>query len=323
MTEVLRVENLVKSFPVLGGFWGRRIGRVHAVNDVSFSLNSSETLGIVGESGCGKSTLGRTLLRLYEADSGKVYFKNQNLLDLSRSELRRTRRDIQMIFQDPNESLNSRHTVEAILSEPLEIHGVGDRRSRKEAVQSLLAKVGLPDSTSNRYPHEFSGGQRQRIGIARAIALNPSLIVCDEPVSALDVSIQSQVLNLLLKLQNEMQLSYIFIAHNLAVVRHISDRVAVMYLGEIVELTDADSIYSQPLHPYTKALISAVPTPDPTEASERVVLKGDVPSPFHPPLGCVFHPRCPHAVDRCKREKPVLRDFGGHQIACHLAEALG
>ncbi|MEI8026535.1 MAG: dipeptide ABC transporter ATP-binding protein [Pseudomonadota bacterium] len=322
MTEILRVENLMKHFPVRGGFWGREIGRVHAVNDVSFSLKSSETLGIVGESGCGKSTLGRTLLRLYEADSGKVYFKNQNLFDLSKRDLRHMRRDIQMIFQDPNESLNSRQTVESILSEPLEVHGIGDRQSRKEEVKSLLAKVGLPDSAGIRYPHEFSGGQRQRIGIARAIALKPSLIVCDEPVSALDVSIQSQVLNLLLKLQSEMQLSYIFIAHNLAVVRHISDRVAVMYLGEIVELTDADSIYSQPLHPYTKALISAVPTPDPFHTSERIVLKGDVPSPFDPPFGCAFHPRCPHAVDQCKREKPVLRNFNGHQVACHLAETL-
>jgi oligopeptide/dipeptide ABC transporter ATP-binding protein len=323
MTEILRVENLVKSFPVNGGFWGRQIGRVHAVNNVSFTLGASETLGIVGESGCGKSTLGRTLLRLYEADSGQVHFKNRNLSELSREDLRNTRREMQMIFQDPSESLNSRQTVESILCEPLEIHGIGDRRSRKIEVQNLLSKVGLPESAADRYPHEFSGGQRQRVGIARAIALRPSLIVCDEPVSALDVSIQSQVLNLLLKLQSEMQLSYVFIAHNLAVVRHISDRVAVMYLGEIVEITDADSIYTQPLHPYTNALISAVPTPDPGHVSRRIILKGDVPSPFHPPSGCVFHPRCPHAVAQCKSEKPKLRDFSGHKVACHLAEELG
>ena len=259
MTEILRVENLMKHFPVRGGFWGREIGRVHAVNDVSFSLKSSETLGIVGESGCGKSTLGRTLLRLYEADSGKVYFKNQNLFDLSKRDLRHMRRDIQMIFQDPNESLNSRQTVESILSEPLEVHGIGDRQSRKEEVKSLLAKVGLPDSAGIRYPHEFSGGQRQRIAIARALAVKPSLIVCDEPTSALDVSVQAQILNLLRELQDSLGVSFLFVTHNIGVVAYLADRVAVMHAGEIVEIGDASQILNNPQATYTKTLLSAVP----------------------------------------------------------------
>lgn len=323
MTDILKVENLQKFFPIKGGFWGRNIHKLTAVDGVSLSVKSGETLGIVGESGCGKSTLGRTILRLYEPDGGTVTFQGQDMARLTHDNLRSVRRQMQMIFQDPYESLNSRLTVGAILEEPFIIHQQGDKVFRQSQVKELLYKVGLPESAKDKFPHEFSGGQRQRIGIARAISLRPQLVVCDEPVSALDVSIQSQVINLLLQLQNEMGLSFIFIAHNLAVVRHISDRVAVMYLGEIVETTDADTIYHRPLHPYTRALISAIPSPVPGKKVDRIILKGDVPSPIHPPSGCRFNPRCPYAVERCRVERPLLRSFNGHQVACHLAEQLG
>ncbi len=321
--DLLKVEDLRKHFPLRGGFWGKVVGKIHAVDGVSLTVGRSETLGIVGESGCGKSTLGRSILRLYDVDGGKVLFEGSDLSKLSKKELRNTRRNMQMIFQDPYESLDSRQTVESILTEPFLIHKIFDKNRIKEEVLDLLNRVGLSASALERYPHEFSGGQRQRIGIARAISLKPKLIICDEPVSALDVSIQSQVLNLLGRLQREMELSYVFIAHNLAVVRHVSDRVAVMYLGQIVELTDSDSIYKNPLHPYTRALISAIPNPDPQVKVARIILKGDVPSQINPPSGCRFHPRCPHAIPRCSAEKPELRNFNGHQVACHLAEKLG
>jgi oligopeptide transport system ATP-binding protein len=321
--DLLHVEDLRKHFPIKGGFWGKVVGKVHAVDGVNLKVGRSETLGIVGESGCGKSTLGRSILRLYEIDGGRVLFEGSDLAKQSKSELRNTRRNMQMIFQDPYESLDSRQTIESILTEPFLIHRIFDKNRIKEEILALLNRVGLSASVLDRYPHEFSGGQRQRIGIARAIALKPKLIICDEPVSALDVSIQSQVLNLLQRLQRDMELSYVFIAHNLAVVRHVSDRVAVMYLGQIVELTDSQSIYKRPLHPYTRALISAIPNPDPLVKVSRVILKGDVPSPINPPSGCRFHPRCPHAIPRCSAEKPELRDLGAHHVACHLAEKIG
>jgi oligopeptide/dipeptide ABC transporter ATP-binding protein len=274
----------------------------------------------VGESGCGKSTLGKCIVRLHRPTSGRILFEGTDLAALKPGALKPHRRHLQMVFQDPVESLNARHTVGEIIGEPFEIHGVGDARSRRESVLALLAKVGLPAGAADRYPFEFSGGQRQRIGIARALALNPRLLVCDEPVSALDVSIQSQVLNLLLDLQRELGLTYLFIAHNLAVVKHVSDRIAIMYLGRIVELADADAIYARPLHPYTRALLSAIPRPNPGVRRERIVLQGDVPSPINPPPGCPFHPRCPHATDRCRAEAPALRPAPhdpAHTVSCH------
>lgn len=317
---LLEVNDLFKWFPVYGGLLKRKIANVQAVSGVSFKLEQGTTLGIVGESGCGKSTVGRTILRLYEPDSGSVYFQGKNLAELSRSDLRAARKDIQMIFQDPYESLNSRMTVRQILSEPYEIHKVGAKTYRESEVLRLLEQVGLPPSAADKYPHEFSGGQRQRIGIARAVALKPKVLVCDEPVSALDVSIQSQVLNILLRLQQELNLSYVFIAHDLAVVRHISDKIAVMYLGEIVEYTDAERIYDHPAHPYTKALISAIPQPDPTMQKTRILLEGEVPSPINPPSGCHFNPRCRYATDICRRIKPTLKQTShtaDHAVACH------
>ena len=306
-------------FPVREGVLMRAKKSCRAVDGVNLSIAPGETLGLVGESGCGKSTLGRSIVRLYKPTAGQILFEGYDLAKSHGADLKAHRRQLQMIFQDPVDSLNSRHTVGDIIAEPFVIHNMGDDAWRKTRVQELLAKVGLPANAYERFPFEFSGGQRQRIGIARAIALEPKLIVCDEPVSALDVSIQSQVLNLMLDLQRDMKLSYLFIAHNLAVVKHVSDRIAIMYLGRIVELADADTIYQAPKHPYTRALISAIPTPDPSKKKQRIVLQGDVPSPIDPPSGCPFHPRCPHATDRCKAEMPLLRTAGdaGQQVACH------
>ncbi|MFU8815395.1 MAG: ABC transporter ATP-binding protein, partial [Pseudomonadales bacterium] len=286
-------------------------------------VRSGETLGLVGESGCGKSTLGRSIVRLLQPTAGVIEFQGTDLAKLSNRQMKPIRRDLQMVFQDPADSLNPRHTVRGLLEEPFIIHGIGDQALRDRRVLELLDRVGLPKTAADRFPFEFSGGQRQRIGIARAIALEPKLVVCDEPVSALDVSIQSQILNLLLELQQELSLAYLFIAHDLAVVKHISDRIAIMYLGHIMETGDAEAIYARPRHPYTRALISAVPVPDPRKRPQRQLLSGDVPSPIDPPSGCPFHTRCPHAVERCRAERPVLRDVAppGQQpqhIACHF-----
>ena len=320
---LLRVQGLTKHFPVRGGVLLRTVGHVHAVDDVSFDLDTGETLGLVGESGCGKSTVGKTLLRLYDPTAGRVFFEGRDIATMSRVELRRLRRDIQIIFQDPFESLNARHTVGKILEEPFVIHKLGTTEERRRRVDELLERVGLDTGAANRFPHEFSGGQRQRIGIARAIALKPRLIVCDEAVSALDVSIQSQIINLLLELQREMRLALIFIAHDLAVVKHVSDRIAVMYLGEVVETADAADIYESPRHPYTKALISAIPVPVPDAPRDRIVLVGDVPSPIDPPPGCRFHTRCRHAQDDCRQSKPDLTAAdNGAEVACHHWRAL-
>jgi oligopeptide transport system ATP-binding protein len=323
-TEVLlEVRDLVKHYPVSSGFLGRPVGLVRAVDGVSFSIRRGETLGLVGESGCGKTTTGRCILQLERPTSGSVRFEGQELTTLSPGALRAVRRRIQVIFQDPYSSLNPRMTVGQIVGEPLIVHRlVPDAGAQAARVQELLRQVGLLPQHGRRYPHELSGGQRQRVGIARALALEPSLIICDEPVSALDVSIQAQIINLLEDLRRELGLTYLFVAHDLSVVRHISDRVAVMYLGRIVELADRQALYEATRHPYTKALLSAVPIPDPmVEAQrERVVLGGEVPSPLHPPHGCAFHPRCPIAVEECHRIRPDLRDLGaGHQAACHLA----
>ncbi len=318
---ILEVRNLVKHFPVGGGgLFGGVAGLIRAVDGVSFSIRRGETLGLVGESGCGKTTTGRCILQLERPTGGEVVFEGQELTRLSPAELRPVRRKIQVIFQDPYSSLNPRMTVGQIVAEPLAVHGiVPDRQARKARVQELLSRVGILPSLADRYPHEMSGGQRQRVGVARALAMEPSLIVCDEPVSALDVSIQAQIINLLEDLQAELHLTYLFVAHDLSVVRHISDRVAVMYLGKIVEIADRQALYDDPLHPYTKALLSAVPIPDPAlEATrERVVLKGEVPSALNPPSGCVFHPRCPIAIDDCRRVVPELREVRpGHRAAC-------
>lgn len=317
--ELLVVKNLKKYYPITGGILGGEVGVVKAVDDVSFTVKRGETLGLVGESGCGKSTTGRSLLRLIEPTAGEVLFDGVNVTALSADEMRKMRRHMQIVFQDPFASLNPRHNIEKILEEPLIIHGIGTSAERKRKVQEMLEVVGLSSYHARRYPHQFSGGQRQRIGIARALMLNPKLIVADEPVSALDVSIQSQVLNLMQDLQRDLGLTYLFIAHDLSVVRHISDRVGVMYLGRIVELTTSTQLYSNPLHPYTKALLSAVPTPDPDAVRERVILQGDVPSPANPPSGCTFHTRCPHATEECRAVRPAFQDVGdGHFVACHL-----
>ncbi|MED2973100.1 dipeptide ABC transporter ATP-binding protein [Fictibacillus sp. B-59209] len=320
MTEPLvKVENLKKHFPIKGGVLGKTVGEVKAVDGVSFTIQKGETLGLVGESGCGKSTTGRMLLRLLEPSDGKIYFEGQDVTALSSNAMRKMRREMQMVFQDPFASLNPRHTVEKILEEPLIVHGVKDTKERQRRVKELLEVVGLSSYHAKRYPHQFSGGQRQRIGIARALAVNPKLIIADEPVSALDVSIQSQVLNLLQDLQEEFGLTYLFIAHDLGVVRHISDRVGVMYLGRIVELSDSEQLYDNPMHPYTQALLSAVPIPDVEVKKERIILKGDVPSPSNPPKGCAFHTRCPQAMDVCAAERPVFKEAEkGHYVACHL-----
>jgi oligopeptide/dipeptide ABC transporter ATP-binding protein len=323
VAPLLEVKNLRKYFPIKGGILGKTVARVHAVDDINLSMLPGQTLGLVGESGCGKSTLGRTILRLYEPTSGSIRFDGEDLLALSPAALRAKRRDMQIIFQDPFSSLNPRMSIGDILAEPFVIHKIGSKKDIDAQTAKLLETVGLPAEAAQRYPHEFSGGQRQRIGIARAIALHPKLIVADEPVSALDVSIQSQILNLLVDLRKKMGLSYLFVAHDLAVIEHISDVVAVMYLGKIVEYTDGDQLYKKPSHPYTKALISAIPVPELDRKKERQILKGDVPSPINPPSGCYFHPRCPAATDKCKQEAPPLRDLGTpgkpHLVACHYA----
>jgi oligopeptide transport system ATP-binding protein len=319
-TPLLEVRHVKKYFPIRRGVVQREVARVHAVDDVSFAVREGETLGLVGESGCGKSTLGRTIVRLLEPTDGEIIFQGRHIEHLGTRSLRPLRREMQMVFQDPYASLNPRKRVGTIVSDPMRIHNLGSRAEQKQRVGEILETVGLSPEHYNRFPHEFSGGQRQRIGIARALALRPKLIVADEPVSALDVSIQSQMLNLLEDLQNELRLTYIFIAHDLGVVRHVSDRIVVMYLGKVVELSPAEELYTRPIMPYTEALLSAVPIPDPDLAAkrERIVLEGDVPSPINPPSGCRFHPRCRYATDVCKQLEPPLVDYGnGHLAACH------
>ncbi|PWU02185.1 MAG: dipeptide/oligopeptide/nickel ABC transporter ATP-binding protein [Bacteroidetes bacterium] len=316
--QLLEVSGLKKYFPITGGVFDRKKGEVKAVDDVSFYVKKGETLGIVGESGCGKSTTGRLLMRLIEASEGKIVFEDKDITSMSKSELRKIRRDIQMVFQDPYASLNPRHSVEKILEEPLIVHGIGTKEERKKKVREMLKVVGLSSYHAKRYPHQFSGGQRQRIGIAKALMTKPKLIIADEPVSALDVSIQAQVLNLMKDIQKEFQLTYIFIAHDLGVVRHISDRVGVMYLGRLIELADSEELYENPKHPYTQALLSAVPIPDPDIKRETTLIQGELPSPANPPSGCAFHTRCSQCMDICKTTRPEERNLNGHYVACHL-----
>jgi oligopeptide transport system ATP-binding protein len=323
-TPVVSVRGLVKHFPVKRGVvFSRTMGQVQAVDDISFDIARGETLALVGESGCGKSTTGRLILKLMAPTRGSVRFKGEEIADLDEDRMRRLRRHMQIIFQDPYASLNPRLTVGETLMEPMRVHEIGDETQRTERVKELLEVVGLSPEHASRYPHQFSGGQRQRIGIARALTVNPDLVICDEPVSALDVSIQAQVVNLLQNLQKRFGLSYLFIAHDLAVVKHISDRVAVMYLGKLIEITEKRTLYSKPLHPYTQALLSAIPRPDPLAQRQRIILTGDVPSAINPPSGCRFHTRCPHAQARCRQEEPVLREAApGHRVACHFFETL-
>jgi len=316
---LLEVRNLKKYFPVRGGIFSKAIGYVYAVDGVSFYLNEGESLGLVGESGCGKSTAARAILRLIEPTEGEILFEGKDVCKLDHGEMRSIRRDMQIVFQDPYASLDPRRTVDQIIGEPLDVFQVSTKKERKDRIAYLLQKVGLSPDHARRYPHEFSGGQRQRIGIARALALNPKLIIGDEPVSALDVSIQAQVINLLEDIQKEFKLSYIIIAHDLAVVEHVCDRIAVMYLGRIVELAKDRELYTSPLHPYTVALLSAIPVPDPNITKKRIILEGDVPSPMHPPAGCHFHTRCPRKKDVCEKTIPELTEIGnGHYVACHL-----
>ncbi|WP_346216968.1 dipeptide ABC transporter ATP-binding protein [Caldifermentibacillus hisashii] len=316
---LLEVKNLKTYYPVKGGFFRRTVANVKAVDDVSFEIKKGETLGLVGESGCGKSTTGRTILRLINPTDGQIIFDGKDITNIQGRALREARKDFQMVFQDPYASLNPMQMIGDIVSEPLKNFGKSNKKALKEEVMDLLNRVGLPEDAYEKYAHEFSGGQRQRIGIARALALKPKLIVADEPVSALDVSVQSQVLNLLKELQKDFGLTYLFIAHDLSVVKHMSDRIGVMYLGNIVEIADRNSIYNEPLHPYTQALISAIPEPDPRKSKERIVLKGDVPSPVNPPSGCPFHTRCPMAKEECSIAKPTLKEVRpGHQVACIL-----
>jgi len=316
---VLEIEGLKKHFPIRKGFLRQVAGHVFAVDGVSFTINEGETLGLVGESGCGKSTVGRAILRLIEPTDGAIRVGGRDIRELGKAELKPYRRQMQIIFQDPYSSLNPRMTVGDIVGEPLSTHGIASGKAREEMVAKLFDRVGLTRAQMANFPHQFSGGQRQRIGIARALALNPKLIICDEPVSALDVSIQAQVINLLMDLQRDLGLSYLFISHNLSVVEHISQRIAVMYLGKIVEYADKTTIFTKPGHPYTEALLSAVPVPDPKIKRKKIVLQGDVPSPVKPPSGCHFHTRCPYAVERCRQETPVLREISPRQfVACHL-----
>ncbi|KXS49486.1 MAG: peptide/nickel transport system ATP-binding protein [Halanaerobium sp. 4-GBenrich] len=320
--NLLEVKNLKKYFPVKAGIFKKTVAHVKAVDDISFAVKEGETLGLVGESGCGKSTTGRTILRLLEATAGEVIFEGKSVMDLDKKAMRAIRRDMQIIFQDPYASLNPRMTVADIVGEPLDIHKLAkNKKERNEKVREILENVGLGAEYMHRYPHEFSGGQRQRIGVARALAVDPKLIIADEPVSALDVSVQAQVVNLLQDLQKEYGLTYLFIAHDLSVVKHISDRVAVMYLGKIVELTDKHELYSNPKHPYTQSLLSAIPEADPKKKKNRIVLEGDVPSPVDPPSGCRFHPRCPKAFEPCSVKEPEFKEYGdGHFAACHLLD---
>ena len=321
---LIEIKDLVKHYPIKGGVMLKEIASVKAVDGVSLSIRHGETLGLVGESGCGKTTLGRNLLRLEEPTAGEVYFKGENILAYNREQLRALRRQMQIIFQDPYSSLNPRKAIAQIIGEPLLVHGMKTRKQREQRVLDLLEVVGLRKEHMRRYPHQFSGGQRQRIGVARALALNPELIVCDEAVSALDVSIQAQVINLLKDLQQEFGLTYLFISHDLSVVEHVCQRVAVMYLGKIVEMADSRDLYQTPLHPYTQALLSASPVPDPDKKRKRIILQGDVPSPIDPPPGCRFHTRCPYAKDVCRRRTPELREVGaGHQAACFWAGSVG
>jgi peptide/nickel transport system ATP-binding protein len=323
---LVEIEHLKVYFPIKSGIvLDRHVGDIRAVDDVSLTINRGETVGLVGESGCGKSTVGRTILRLYEPTEGRIIFDGQDISKLNEQELRPLRRRMQMVFQDPFASLNPRHSVGRIVGEPLRTHGLASRRESSGQVRDLLKTVGLPQDAAGRYPHEFSGGQRQRIGLARALALNPDFVVADEPVSALDVSIQAQIINLLEQLQDEFELTYLFIAHDLAVVRHISDRIAVMYLGWIVEISPAAELYENPLHPYTISLLSAVPIPDPVVERQResILLAGDLPSPANPPAACRFHTRCPFVQPtRCREDEPILRTLDGHLVACHFAEQI-
>jgi oligopeptide transport system ATP-binding protein len=324
-SPLVKIDNLSKSFPIKGGIFSRVIAEVKAVQDVSLEIKKGETLGLVGESGCGKSTLGRCIIRLIEPSLGRIEFDGKDITNLQKKELRALRRKMQIIFQDPYASLNPRMTVGNIVSEPLIIHDLCEtRKDRDDRVHELLETVGMRKEAMTRYPHEFSGGQRQRIGIARALAVEPQFIVCDEPVSALDVSIQAQVVNLLMDLQQKFGLTYLFIAHDLKVVEHISNRVAVMYLGKIAELAEAEDLYRNPQHPYTKALLSAIPVPDPRANKDRVILTGDVPSPINPPAGCFFHPRCPIAESQCQQKSPVLKNTSAlHHVACLKVPPLG